>query len=66
VPWIRQFRRRREPSTQGFYINDQDLDSTAADVRDAFRQNHDRLVEVKNRYDPQNLFRLNANVQPTV
>jgi FAD/FMN-containing dehydrogenase len=66
VAWIRQFWRRLEPYTQGFYINDQDLDSTASDVRDAFRQNHDRLVEVKNRYDPENLFRLNANVQPTV
>ena len=66
VAWIRQYWRSLEPFTQGFYINDQDLDSTSADVRDAFRQSHDRLVEVKNRYDPENLFRLNANVQPTV
>ena len=31
-----------------------------------YRRNHDRLVAVKNKYDPKNLFRLNANVKPTV
>ncbi|MGH7554399.1 MAG: BBE domain-containing protein, partial [Longimicrobiales bacterium] len=30
-----------------------------------YRQNHERLVAVKNKYDPKNLFRLNANVKPT-
>ena len=66
VAWIRQYWRRLEPFTQGFYINDQDLDATSSEVRDAFRQSHARLVEVKNRYDPENLFRLNANIEPTV
>ena len=32
----------------------------------AYGANYDRLVEVKNRYDPTNLFRLNQNVIPTV
>jgi hypothetical protein len=32
----------------------------------AYRDNHARLVEVKNRYDPTNLFRLNSNVEPSV
>jgi hypothetical protein len=30
------------------------------------RANYPRLVQLKNKYDPTNLFRLNANVQPTV
>ncbi len=34
--------------------------------REAFGSNYDRLVEVKDRYDPTNLFRLNQNVTPTV
>ena len=33
-------------------------------VRANFGRNYDRLVRVKTRYDPQNLFRLNANIKP--
>jgi hypothetical protein len=33
-------------------------------VRANYRHNHDRLVEIKRRYDPQNLFRLNQNIVP--
>jgi len=35
-------------------------------VRDAYdRDSYDRLVAVKNRYDPHNLFRMNQNVAPS-
>ncbi len=33
-------------------------------VREAFGPNYDRLVALKNRYDPTNFFRLNQNIQP--
>ena len=39
---------------------------TAEEIDANYRQNHARLVRVKNRYDPTNLFRLIANMQPTV
>ncbi|WP_255359185.1 BBE domain-containing protein [Haladaptatus sp. R4] len=32
----------------------------------AYRENYDRLVAVKNEYDPDNRFRMNQNVEPTV
>jgi FAD/FMN-containing dehydrogenase len=33
-------------------------------VRESYRGNYDRLVEIKRRYDPTNLFRLNQNIKP--
>ena len=65
VQWIRDYWRGVEPFTHGFYMNDLERDHTAATIRDNYQSNHERLVAVKNRYDPENLFRLNANVQPT-
>jgi FAD/FMN-containing dehydrogenase len=64
--YIREFWTALEPFTYGFYVNDFENDMTAAQLHANYRQNFDRLVQVKNRYDPQNLFRLNANIRPTV
>ena len=34
-------------------------------MHEAFGANYERLVEIKNKYDPTNLFRLNQNIKPT-
>ena len=34
-------------------------------MRDAYGENYERLVALKNQYDPANLFRLNQNIKPT-
>jgi FAD/FMN-containing dehydrogenase len=66
VRWIQSYWDGVAPHTQGFYFNDLEEDHSNADVRENYQRNHQRMVAVKNRYDPQNLFRLNANVLPTV
>jgi len=52
-----------EPFTEGFYVNTE----PAADekrLRATYGDNFPRLVEIKKKYDPINLFRLNANIKP--
>jgi FAD/FMN-containing dehydrogenase len=33
-------------------------------IRASYRGNYDRLMRVKKRYDPDNLFRINQNIPP--
>ena len=65
IAWIRQFWPSLEPFTRGFYTNDLEDDITTEAINANYRDNFNRLVAVKNRYDPDNLFRLNANVEPS-
>ena len=52
-------------SAGGAYVNMM-MDEGVDRVRSAYRDNYDRLVEIKNRYDPTNLFHVNQNIKPTV
>jgi FAD/FMN-containing dehydrogenase len=65
VKYIKDYWKDFEPFTDGWYTNEVD-DHGASTVNRNYQGNYDRLVAVKNRYDPTNLFRLNANVKPTV
>ncbi|MER5936625.1 FAD-binding oxidoreductase [Streptomyces sp. NPDC001928] len=62
--WVRAFHRDLEPhAMRGAYVNFMDGDDQDR-VRDNYRTNYDRLRELKRRYDPGNLFRLNHNIAP--
>ena len=39
-------------------------DDEAERVGAAYGSNYDRLVELKNKYDPENFLRLNQNIKP--
>jgi FAD/FMN-containing dehydrogenase len=67
IAWVREAWSRLAPhSTGAVYLNyvgqeERDADSL---VRSAFGSNYDRLAQIKRKYDPTNLFRLNQNIKP--
>jgi hypothetical protein len=52
-----------EPFTKGYYVN---VEPSADErrLRATYGDNYPRLVQLKNTYDPTNMFRLNANIKP--
>jgi FAD/FMN-containing dehydrogenase len=51
----------------GLYLNFAGFGEEKEDlVRAGYGANYDRLVELKNRYDPTNLFRMNQNIKPSL
>lgn len=67
VAWVRDFVEAMKPfSDGGRYLNFAGfLEEGESIMRTTFRAKYDRLAEIKRRYDPTNLFRLNQNVKPT-
>jgi FAD/FMN-containing dehydrogenase len=63
IAWADAFWSAMQPfSTGGAYVNFLDQDARA---RDAYAPPiYDRLVSMKRRYDPTNLFRHNLNIPP--
>jgi FAD/FMN-containing dehydrogenase len=55
-----------ESHTNGFYVNTIAEDDPQRRVRGTYGDNYAKLVALKNKYDPTNLFRRNANIEPTV
>lgn len=64
IAWVRESLAEVEdmPVAAGRYGNFPGLSEDPA--RTIFGDNYDRLVEVKTKYDPTNLFRLNQNITP--
>ena len=62
--WARSQWPLLEKFTAGFYANTNLSEIPTARVRDAYGGNYERLLSLKRKYDPANLFRLNANIDP--
>jgi FAD/FMN-containing dehydrogenase len=48
----------------GVYVNELGEDDGDDRIRQAYGVNYERLSAIKGKYDPKNLFRLNANIKP--
>ncbi len=64
IAWCRVLFEAMTPhATGGVYVNFMTEDE-ASRVEAAYGDSYDRLVTLKSKYDPSNMFRLNQNIQP--
>jgi FAD/FMN-containing dehydrogenase len=64
VRWTREtFAALKPDFARGRWLNYLGDDEDAA-VRNAYGPNYERLREIKRRYDPENVFHLNHNIEP--
>jgi hypothetical protein len=64
VRWVQATRDNLQPFAHGVYIN-QLGDTSDQLVRSGYGPNYARLVEIKKKYDPKNVLRLNQNIKPS-
>jgi FAD/FMN-containing dehydrogenase len=64
IGWARDFFKASAPyASAGAYVNFMTAEEGDRVVA-AYGSNYDRLVQIKNRYDPDNIFHLNQNIKP--
>ncbi len=63
VRWVQATRDNLQPFAHGVYVN-QLGDTSDQRVRSGYEPNYARLVEIKKKYDPNNVLRLNQNIKP--
>jgi hypothetical protein len=61
--WVQTTRDNLQPFAHGVYVN-QLGDTSDQLVRSGYGRNYARLVQIKNKYDPNNVLRLNQNIKP--
>jgi FAD/FMN-containing dehydrogenase len=62
--WVKDYYKALQPhSSSGGYVNFMAGDDQER-VRDNYKGNYDRLVTIKKKYDPGNLFHMNQNIKP--
>jgi FAD/FMN-containing dehydrogenase len=65
IAWTRRFYAALERYRAGVYVNFLGADEAPGRIREAYPPGvYDRLVEVKTRYDPDNVFHHNQNIRP--
>lgn len=65
IHWAREYWKALHPySAGGAYVNFM-MEEGEDRIKATYGDNYKRLVEIKTKYDPQNLFRVNQNIKPT-
>jgi hypothetical protein len=64
ISWVRDFASALRPHSAKTCLVNFLGDESATEVRAAFGSNHERLAQIKAKYDPTNFFRLNPNIEP--
>ncbi|WP_336037800.1 FAD-binding oxidoreductase [Halobacterium yunchengense] len=65
IAWARNlYDEMTQYATGGTYVNF--ITEEKGEEQLAYRENHDELVQLKSEWDPENLFRVNQNIEPTV
>jgi hypothetical protein len=63
--WTKDYYNDLQPFTLGgAYVNFLMGDEGENRIKASYRNNYNRLVEVKKKYDPKNIFRVNQNIKP--
>lgn len=63
--WAKDYWNALRPYTAGgAYVNFM-MEEGQERVQATYRENYERLVAIKNKYDPTNLFRVNQNIKPS-
>jgi hypothetical protein len=66
ISWSKSYYDALHPhSAGGAYVNFL-MDEGEERVKATYGDNYERLVAIKNKYDPNNLFRVNQNIKPTI
>ncbi|MGV3639879.1 MAG: BBE domain-containing protein, partial [Adhaeribacter sp.] len=66
VTWARNYWQAVHPySVGGSYINFM-MEEGEDRVKATYGDHYERLVEMKDKYDPNNFFRVNQNIQPSM
>jgi hypothetical protein len=63
VRWVTVLRDNLQPFARGVYVNQTSVTSDEL-VRAAYGSNYARLVDIKKKYDPKNVLRINQNIKP--
>jgi len=66
INWAKEYWEAVHPySAGGAYINFM-MEEGQERIKATYRDNYKRLVAIKTKYDPDNLFHVNQNIKPTI